>query len=79
MSRLALVTGGATGNDGVGGIGAAICAAFARTGHRVAVADIDGAGAERTASTIAANDLVWLKIKNPRALRTGGFLFGAWQ
>jgi len=55
MSRLALVTGGTTGNDGVGGIGAAICTALAGTGHRVAVADIDGAGAKRTASTIAGS------------------------
>ena len=52
MNRVALVTGGALGDDGAGGIGAAICAALARTGHQVAVADINGAGAERCVSTL---------------------------
>lgn len=42
--RRALVTGGASG------IGAAICAAYAARGARVAVVDLDGAAAERAAT-----------------------------
>ena len=41
--KIALVSGAARG------IGAAICAAFAREGARVIVSDLDGAGAERLA------------------------------
>lgn len=55
MNRVALVTGGALGDNGVGGIGAAVCAALARTGHKLAVTDINGAGAERTASVISGS------------------------
>lgn len=44
-----MVTGGARG------IGAAICASFAAEGARVAVADIDAAGAARTAATLGGN------------------------
>lgn len=45
-SRVALVTGGA------GGIGAAICRALAKSGHRVAVADLERAGAESIAEEV---------------------------
>ena len=41
--RVAFVTGGA------GAIGAAVCEALAAQGRRVAVADLDGKGAERVA------------------------------
>jgi 2-hydroxycyclohexanecarboxyl-CoA dehydrogenase len=46
LTRVALVTGGA------GGIGEAVCRALAAAGRRVAVADLDGAGAVRIASEI---------------------------
>jgi NAD(P)-dependent dehydrogenase (short-subunit alcohol dehydrogenase family) len=49
--RVALVTGGASG------IGAAIAAAFAATGARVAVADLDGAGAARVAQSLGGGVL----------------------
>lgn len=45
-TRTAFVTGGA------GGIGGAICRALADDGHRVAVADLDAAAAERVAKEI---------------------------
>ena len=44
--KVGLVTGGASG------IGAAVCRAFDREGATVVVVDIDGAGAERTASEL---------------------------
>ncbi len=50
--RVALVTGGA------GGIGAEICRALAKGGHRVAVADLDIARAESIASEIGGFALV---------------------
>ena len=46
MSRVALVTGGASG------IGRATCLALAAEGRRVAVADIETDGAGETASAI---------------------------
>lgn len=46
QGRVAVVTGGA------GGIGRALCEAFVAEGMHVVVADVDGAGAERTASEI---------------------------
>jgi NAD(P)-dependent dehydrogenase (short-subunit alcohol dehydrogenase family) len=49
--RVALVTGGASG------IGAAIAAAFAAEGARVAVADLDGAGAARVAQSLGGGAL----------------------
>jgi 2-hydroxycyclohexanecarboxyl-CoA dehydrogenase len=51
MSRVAVVTGGASG------IGAAICEHLARSGHRVAVLDRDGDGAARVAASLAAEGL----------------------
>jgi 2-hydroxycyclohexanecarboxyl-CoA dehydrogenase len=47
-NQVALITGGASG------IGRAVCLRFAAEGARVAVADIDTAGAEQTANTIRA-------------------------
>jgi NAD(P)-dependent dehydrogenase (short-subunit alcohol dehydrogenase family) len=49
--RVALVTGGASG------IGAAIAAAFAAEGARVAVADLDAAGAARVAQSLGRGAL----------------------
>jgi len=46
MTRVALVTGGA------GAIGAAVCRALAAQGRRIAVADLDGAGADRIAGEL---------------------------
>ncbi|MBH0779726.1 SDR family NAD(P)-dependent oxidoreductase [Nocardia bovistercoris] len=46
--RVVVVTGGASG------MGQSICEAFAAHGYRVAVLDIDGAGAERVADGIGA-------------------------
>ncbi len=46
MSDVAIVTGGAAG------LGAAICAALHRAGHRVAVTDIDGPAAEHLAASL---------------------------
>ncbi len=48
MSRVAVVTGGASG------IGLAICQHLAKDGHRVAVLDVNGEGAQTAASEIAA-------------------------
>ncbi|WP_280268856.1 SDR family NAD(P)-dependent oxidoreductase [Nocardia wallacei] len=44
--RVAVVTGGASG------MGAAICRTFAEHGHRTAILDIDGDGAQRTAEQL---------------------------
>ena len=46
------MTGGATGDDGFGGIGSAICKALANTGVTVAVTDINEKGAQTTANTL---------------------------
>jgi len=62
LSRVALVTGGAVGEDGIGGIGAAVCTALAKTGHRVAVADINGKGAERTAAGLTGSGHIGLQL-----------------
>ncbi|MET0995103.1 MAG: SDR family NAD(P)-dependent oxidoreductase [Mycobacterium sp.] len=48
MSRVAIVTGGASG------VGLAICQHLGRAGYRVAVLDIDGDAAERTSAEIRA-------------------------
>ncbi|MEU4708357.1 SDR family NAD(P)-dependent oxidoreductase [Nocardia salmonicida] len=47
-ARVAVVTGGASG------MGLSICSAFAESGHRVAVLDIDGAAAQRVAEQLRA-------------------------
>ena len=49
--RRAFITGGAHG------IGRAIAAALARSGVKVAIADIDGEGASRTAQEIGAGSV----------------------
>ncbi len=59
--RTAFVTGGA------GGIGRAICKALAASGHRVAVADLDIAGAERIAAEISGL-AVSLDVTNERSV-----------
>lgn len=46
MTRIALITGGA------GGLGLASARALAVAGHRVAICDLDGAGARRAAETL---------------------------
>lgn len=46
MSRVAVVTGGASG------LGEAICTGLAADGHRVAVLDVDGVAAENLARTL---------------------------
>src|SRR5262245_52159372 len=46
VSRVAVVTGGASG------LGAAICHHLARQGRRVAVLDLDGEAAEKTAESL---------------------------
>jgi 2-hydroxycyclohexanecarboxyl-CoA dehydrogenase len=48
MTRLAMVTGGASG------MGEAMCRRLARHGHRVAVLDLDEAGAQRVAGELRA-------------------------
>src|SRR3982750_1921947 len=48
MSRVAVVTGGASG------VGRAVCEHLARAGHPVAVLDLDGAGAVATAEALQA-------------------------
>ncbi|MFD8099302.1 SDR family NAD(P)-dependent oxidoreductase [Nocardia fluminea] len=47
-ARVAVVTGGASG------MGLSICVAFAESGHRVAVLDVDGAAAQRVAEQLRA-------------------------
>ncbi len=49
VSRVAVVTGGASG------MGRAICRRLADVGHRVAVLDLDGEGAEETARAIESS------------------------
>jgi 2-hydroxycyclohexanecarboxyl-CoA dehydrogenase len=49
VSRVAVVTGGGSG------MGRAVCHHLARGGHRVAVLDIDGAGAEQVAKEVEAD------------------------
>lgn len=46
MSRVAVVTGGASG------LGEGICAGLAADGHRVAVMDVDGGAAERVSDAV---------------------------
>ncbi len=50
MSRVAVVTGGASG------MGAAICGRLARQGCRVAVLDVDGDAADQTAKDLQSAD-----------------------
>ena len=61
MTRVALVTGGA------GGIGEAICHALAAAGRRVAVADLDGAGAARVASEVGGVGLA-IDVADPASV-----------
>ena len=49
MSRVAVVTGGGSG------LGESIAAQLGRDGHRVAVLDINGDGADKVAAEIRAN------------------------
>jgi 2-hydroxycyclohexanecarboxyl-CoA dehydrogenase len=49
MSRVAVVTGGASG------VGLAICRHLVDRGHRVAVLDVNGEGAQRTAEDLRAS------------------------
>jgi NAD(P)-dependent dehydrogenase (short-subunit alcohol dehydrogenase family) len=49
--KIAIVTGGG------GGIGQAICVAFARAGAKLVCLDIDGAAAEKTATACGADNL----------------------
>jgi 2-hydroxycyclohexanecarboxyl-CoA dehydrogenase len=46
MNRVAVITGGASG------MGQAVCRTLARTGHRIAVLDLDGAGARSVADEL---------------------------
>lgn len=59
--RVALVTGGS------GGVGAAICESLAEAGCRVAVADLDQAGAERVAAHVGGLG-VWLDVTSPESV-----------
>jgi D-threitol dehydrogenase (NAD+) len=62
--KAALVTGGAAG------IGAAIAAAYAAKGARVAVADLDEAGAARTANSLASEGLGFrCDVADPESVR----------
>lgn len=63
MSRVALVTGGASG------VGLAICGHLAREGYRVAVADLDGAAAEQVAKGLQAEGLETLAVRVDVAAR----------
>lgn len=61
-NRIALVTGGA------GGIGGAICRRLAESGHRLAVADLDGDGAARLARELDGL-AVELDVADPSSVR----------
>src|SRR5690606_3322125 len=63
--RTALVTGGA------GGIGRAVCAALAAAGARTLVADVDGAGAERTAAALPGAAGVRIDLADPEDVAAG--------
>ncbi len=56
MSRVAVVTGGASG------IGEAICHELAHRGHKVAVLDVDGVAAQRVCDELRAKDVAALAI-----------------
>ena len=60
--KVALVTGGA------GGIGNAICRDLGAMGTRVIVADVDGPGAERVASTLPNATAMELDLMDPGAI-----------
>lgn len=64
-AEVAFVTGGA------GGIGAAVCARLARSGHRVAVVDLDAGAAERTAAALPGDGHVGvgLDVADTEAVR----------
>lgn len=64
-TRVVLITGGASG------IGRAICAACAAAGDRVAVADINGPGAEEVAAGAAAGMPVVMNVTDRRSVVAG--------
>lgn len=57
MSRVAVVTGGASG------LGQSICAHLAREGRKVAVLDVNAAAAEQTAATLRAEGAQALAVE----------------
>lgn len=63
--RRALVTGGATG------IGRAIVAALIRHEARVVIADLDAAGAERTAAELGAAGAVGMDVRRRASVEAG--------
>jgi 2-hydroxycyclohexanecarboxyl-CoA dehydrogenase len=56
MRRVAVVTGGASG------MGEATCHELGRRGHKVAVLDIDSAGAQRVSGDLCANGVAALGV-----------------
>ncbi|KAH9379947.1 hypothetical protein HPB48_001426 [Haemaphysalis longicornis] len=58
LGRLALVTGGASG------IGRAVCELLAKSGARVAVADVDMDGAKAVASTLTGAADMFAFVRN---------------
>ncbi|PRC58660.1 short-chain dehydrogenase, partial [Mycobacterium sp. ITM-2017-0098] len=56
MSRVAVVTGGASG------MGESSCHELARRGHKVAVLDLNGAAAQRVAEELRADGAVALGV-----------------